>query len=81
MDKQTANWKSSHDWIVTLDIDLATFCDMWSSKEPQLTSTLPPPSTPIDALVVLSKPAKIYLKWWAIQLAINSRVGTLKDLE
>ena len=35
--KQTAGCKLPHDWLVTLAIDLATFCDMWSSKEPQLT--------------------------------------------
>ena len=36
LDKQTADWKSPHDWLVTLDIDLATFCDTWSTKEPKL---------------------------------------------
>ena len=35
---QTANWKSSHQWKVLFVIDLATFCDVWSSKHPQFTS-------------------------------------------
>ena len=32
LDKQTASCKLPHDWLATLVIDLATFCDMWSSK-------------------------------------------------
>ena len=27
-----ANWKSPHNWLVLLAIDLATFCNTWSSK-------------------------------------------------
>ena len=31
----------------------------------------PPPSRPIGVIVVLAIPVKNYLKWWAIQLAIQ----------
>ena len=36
LDKQTAYWKFSHGWLVTLGIDLTTFCGMCCSEEPQL---------------------------------------------
>ena len=34
--RQTASWKSPLSWIVKLAIDLvsATFCGLWSSKQP-----------------------------------------------
>ena len=49
-------------------------------------SNLPPPSHPVGVLVVYASifvgvlvvsatPAKNYLKWWGIHLAINSIVG------
>ena len=29
LDKQTAGCNSSHDWLMSLAMDLATLCDMW----------------------------------------------------
>ena len=94
LDKQTADWKSSHDWLVTLGIDLVTFCDMWSSEEPKLMPfgcvqltrgachlvAAPPPPTlhPYRSACGIEKASK---KWQAIQLVIYPRVDTLKDLE
>ena len=37
--------------------------------------SIPPLSTPIEVLVVLAMPVKIYVKWRVIQLAIHSTVG------
>ena len=34
--KETADRESPQDWLVRLGIDVATFCDMWTSKRPQL---------------------------------------------
>ena len=34
-----AGWTSrqlAHNWLVRLGMELATFCDMWSSKQPEL---------------------------------------------
>ena len=35
----------------------------------------------MEVLVVLAMPVKKYLKWWAIQLAIQCTVDTMKDGE
>ena len=32
VDKQPAGYKSPHDWLVSLAMDLATLCDMWRWK-------------------------------------------------
>ena len=29
LDKQTASYKSLHDWLMGLAMDLAVLCDMW----------------------------------------------------
>ena len=42
---------------------------------------LPPLSHPIGVLVVLAMPMKNYLKWWAIQLAIQCAADTVNYLE
>ena len=91
LDKQTAGCKSPHDWLVRLAIDLATLiCVICGAKNGAiwLFSALPslclplygfppaPPANPIEVLVVLAMPVLNYLKWWAIQLAIDSTVGT-----
>ena len=34
--KEMAGRESSQDWLVRLGIDVATSCDMWTSKQPQL---------------------------------------------
>ena len=34
--RQTASRESPHDRLVRLHIDVATFCDMWSQKQPEL---------------------------------------------
>ena len=34
--RQTAGRESLQDWLVRLGIDVATFCDMWSRKQPEL---------------------------------------------
>ena len=36
--RATAGRKSPQDWLVRLGIDVATFCDMWSRKQPELMS-------------------------------------------
>ena len=33
--KQTASRESPPDWLVRLNIDVATFCDMWDRKQPE----------------------------------------------
>ena len=34
--RQTAGRESPQDWLVRLGIDIATICDMWSQKQPEL---------------------------------------------
>ena len=36
--RQATSWESPHDFLVTFAVDLVTFCGVWSSKRPQLTS-------------------------------------------
>ena len=36
LDEQTTSRKSPHNWLVILGMDLASFCDMWSLKQPKL---------------------------------------------
>ena len=33
VDKQPAGYKSTHDWLVSLAMDLATLCDIWSAND------------------------------------------------
>ena len=40
-----------------------------------------PPFHPMEVLLVLAMPVKKYLKWWAIQLAIQCTVDTMNYLE
>ena len=84
--RQTAGRESPQDWLGILDIDLATFCDMWSRKQPELmsfdhinflesegpaTSWLPTTPT-LHPYRTACVPCKInYLIWWAFQLAIH----------
>ena len=35
VDKQPAGYKSPHDWLVSLAMDLATLCDIWRCKRHQ----------------------------------------------
>ena len=62
MDKQPAGYKSPHDWLVSLAMDLATLCDTWRCKWHQwmpfgffsedvavarhIVATRPPPTLP-----------------------------------
>ena len=83
--RQTASRESPQDWLVRLGIDVATFCDMWSRKQPELmpfghnfligrschfvASHYPHPPPLYDCLWY-QLPCEInYLKWWAFQLA------------
>ena len=34
--KQTASRELPQNWLVKLGIDVAAFCDMWTSKQPHL---------------------------------------------
>ena len=35
LNKQIASCKSSYDWLMSLNMDLAALCDMWSQKQHQ----------------------------------------------
>ena len=54
-------------WLFSEDIALA--CNFMAPRPP-------PPSHHVRVLVVPATPVRNYLKWWAIQLAIYSIVGT-----
>ena len=55
-------------------ICMAIFCEDVAFACHFVASRLPPPSHPIEVVVVLAIPVKNYLKWWAILLAIQCKV-------
>ena len=81
--------------LMSLAMDLAALCDMWRWKWYQwmpfgccqcgyslsLSLRGSPPFHPMEVLLVLAMPVKKYLKWWAIQLAIQCTVDTMNYLE
>ena len=91
LDKQPAGYKSPHNWLVSLAMDLATLCDMWRCNDNSGCHVvvfnedvafarhfmLPtlPPPSHPVGVLVVLTIPKNYLKWQAIQLAIHSTVG------
>ena len=81
LDKQTADCDSPYDWLMSLDMNLAALCDMWSEDVAfschfmalHLLPTFPPYSSACG----IGYTCKNYLKWQAIQLVIQCTVDTV----